>query len=50
MLHILVKGDYNKNLELINLELINLELMYKYLTVLFSIQEKKIQVNKGSSA
>lgn len=45
MLHILVKGDYNKNLELINLEL-----MYKYLTVLFSIQEKKIQVNKESSA
>lgn len=45
MLHILVKGDYNKNLELINLEL-----MYKYLTVLFSIQEKKIQMNKGSSA
>lgn len=46
MLHILVKGDYNKNLELINLEL-----MYKYLTVLFSIQErKKIQMDKGSSA
>lgn len=41
MLHILVKGDYNKNLELINLEL-----MYKYLTVLFSIQERKKNTNE----